>query len=249
MRIFVILLCLFALLSAFAEKQPFERYQSIVDRQMFGPLPPGFDPNKLPSEVQKPSMSNKELTKEQERLQSAVHFCAINVMPDGTPQVGFTDNSNPKEPHHHLLKVGETEDGWTVKEADASTSSMTIVKDDIEVSLTLGGDSSKGAGKTAAAGRGADERGLLGGVTLRSRRQARREAEAAEAQKAAADAAAREAQRQAKEEADKAQREAERAEQRQQLLAIQEELRRVREEKAKSDSAKQEADNGSGEEE
>ena len=37
--------------AAYAEKQPIERYQSIIDRQMFGPLPPGFDPSKSPNEV------------------------------------------------------------------------------------------------------------------------------------------------------------------------------------------------------
>ena len=38
---------------AFAERQPYERYRSIVDRQMFGPLPPNFDPTKSPAEVSK----------------------------------------------------------------------------------------------------------------------------------------------------------------------------------------------------
>ena len=36
-----------------AERQPISRYQSIIDRQMFGALPPDFDPTKMPSEVQR----------------------------------------------------------------------------------------------------------------------------------------------------------------------------------------------------
>ena len=241
---------------ASAEKQPFERYQSIVDRQMFGPLPPGFDPTKLPSEVQKSSSAEeRELTKEQEQLKSAIHFSVINVASDGATEVGFTDNSDPKMPRHYFLKVGDSRDGWTVKEADAETAKMTIVKDEIEVSLSLGGNSASDAGTTARAGAGAAaarplaagfggrSSGLLGGGgTLRSRRMLRRQEEAAA--KARADAAAaekeaaREAERQAQVEQEKAQREQERAEQRQQLLAIQEELKRVREAKAAAEAAK-----------
>ena len=108
---------------ASAEKQSFERYQSIIDRQMFGPLPPGFDPTKLPSEVQKSSSAQeRELSKEQEQLKSAIHFSVINVAADGKTEVGFTDNSDPKTPRHYFLKVGDSRDGWTVKEADADHS-------------------------------------------------------------------------------------------------------------------------------
>ena len=240
---------------ASAEKQPFGRYQSIIDRQMFGPLPPGFDPTKSPSEVQKSSSAEeRELTKEQEQLKSAIHFSVINVAADGVTEVGFTDNSDPKMPRHYFLKVGESRDGWTVKEADAEKATMTIVKDEIEVSLTLGGNSASGAGTTARAGAapaslqtrlngfGGRSGGLLGGGSLRARRLQRQQEEAAA--KAQADAAAaekeaaREAERQAQAEQEKAQREQERAEQRQQLMAIQEELKRVREAKAAAEAAK-----------
>ena len=238
----------FVILSAFslvfAEKQPFERYQSIIDRQMFGLPPPGFDPNKLPSEVQKSSASEKELTKEQEQLKSAVHFSVINVTSDGETQVGFTDNSDPKAPKNYFLKVGESRDGWTVKEADAEKATMVIEKGEIEVSLSLGGNSANNAAATARAGAGAPVAapprdavgGFLGGNSLRARRLQRKQEAAAEQAKAAAAAAEREAERQEREEADKAQREQERAEQRQQLLAIQEELKRVREAKAAAET-------------
>ena len=109
-------------LSAAAERQPYERYQSIVDRQMFGPLPVGFDPTKSPTEVSKSGgAAEKELTKEQEKVKSAVKFTVINVTPDGETAIGFTDNSDPKAPKHYYLKVGESRGGWEVKEADAKT--------------------------------------------------------------------------------------------------------------------------------
>ncbi len=131
--------------------------------------------------------------------------------------------------------VKEMSDGWTVKEADAEAATMTIVKDDVEVSLTLGGDSGKGGGTTARAGAapsGERRSALLSSLSLSSRRKQRQAAAAAEQAKAEAAAAEREAEREAQAEQEKQQREAERAEQRQQLLAIQEELRRVREARA-----------------
>ena len=222
---------------AYAEKQPYERYQSIVERQMFGPLPPGFDPTKMPSEVSK--SEQKELTQEQEKLQSAIHFSMINVTPDGYTAVGFTDNSDPKAPVNYYLKVGEQRNGWEVKEADPAAATMKIAKGDIEVSLSLGGNSAKDAASTAK-GESLKRSGLRGGLlggSLRARRMQRQQEERAQSE---AEAAAKEAERQAKEEADKAQREAERAEQRQQLLAIQEELKRVREAKATQTQNKEE---------
>ena len=235
---------------AAAEKQPYERYQPIVDRQMFGPLPPGFDPTKMPSEAQKSAPSARELSQEQEKLQSAIHFSVINVTPDGATAVGFTDNTDPKAPVHYYLKVGEKRNGWEVKTADAAAATMTVAKGDIEVSLSLGGNSAKDAAATAKAasgGRsGGGRPGLLGGGSLRSRRLRRERLEQEEREKAAAEAAAKEAERQAQAEADKEQREAERAEQRQQLLAIQEELKRVREAKA-AERAQEKSDEGANE--
>lgn len=238
-----------ALVTAFAEKQPIERYQSIIDRQMFGPLPKDFDPTKMPSEVSRGSSSaaEKELTKEQEQLQSAIHFSVINVDHDGNPVVGFTDNSDPKAPVHYYLHVGETQNGWLVKEVNSEDATMTIAKDEVEVALKLGDNSGKGGGKTVAAGTAAGSasglRGGLLGATLSSRRLMRRQAEQAEAQKREAEQAEKEAARQEQAEQEKAEREAERAQQRQQLQAIQEELRKAREEKAKH---AQEAESGDG---
>ena len=254
MRSIVLSVVFLVAFAGFAEKQPISRYQSIIDRQMFGPLPPGFDPTKSPNEVQKTSgKEEKQLTQEQEKLQSSIHFSVINVTPEGVTAVGLTDNSDPKAPVHYYLKVGEKRNGWEVKEADANKASMTIAKGDIEVSLTLGGNSAKDGGTSRAGGTasaaasGATRRpgmlggGLLGG-SLRARRLQRQQAAEADAAKQREEQAAKDAERQAQAEAEKQQREAERAEQRQQLLAIQEELKRVREAKAAAESAKSESD-------
>ena len=257
MRPIVFLLLSLAVSAAFAEKQPISRYQTIIDRQMFGPLPPGFDPTKSPNDVQKTSSKDeKQLTQEQAKLQSAIHFSVINVASDGQPEVGFTDNSDPKAPKHYFMKVGETRDGWTVKEADAESATMTIAKGEIEVSLSLGGNSAKDGGTSRAGGASASASrmanmrasgGLLGGGlaggSMRARRLQRQQEAQAAAAKQQEEQAAREAERQAQAEQEKQQREAERAEQRQQLLAIQEELKRVRE--AKAAAAKSE-DGGEG---
>ena len=255
MKSTVLIVMFLVAFAGFAEKQPIGRYQSIIDRQMFGPLPPGFDPTKSPNEVQKSSAKEeKQLTQEQEKLQSSIHFSVINVTPEGATAVGFTDNSDPKAPVHYYLKVGEKRNGWEVKEADPNKASMTIAKGDIEVSLSLGGNSAKDGGTSRAGGTapaatapGAARRpgmlggGLLGG-SLRARRLQRQQAAEADAAKQREEQAAKDAERQAQAEQEKQQREAERAEQRQQLLAIQEELKRVREAKAAAESAKSESD-------
>lgn len=238
-----LLLAAAAAISAFAEKQPYSRYQSIVDRQMFGALPVGFDPTKLPSEVTK--SSQKELTKEQEQLKSAIRFSVINMTPDGQVAVGFTDSSDGKNPRHYYLKVGESRGGWLVKEADPETATMTIAKGEIEVTLTIGGDSAKDATATAkAAGAAAANDGImllnapaarspLLSRTLGGRRRA----------KLAAEQAQEEARRQQREEERQA-REAEREEQKRQLQEMRDDLKAQLEsvrkdmiEKAKAENA------------
>lgn len=244
-------------LQLLAERQPYERYRSIVDRQMFGEPPLGFDPTKPPSEVSKSDARDAEaqLTKEQEQIKSAIHFSVINVTPSGETAVGFTDNGDSKNPVHYYLKVGEQRNGWLVKEADPVKATMVIAKGEVEVSLSIGGNSAKGGATTkvaagslataelspAAAGAPhAVGSKLAGGggnalMSLKSRkmqREKRRQEE--EAEKAAEKAAAEERQRQAEErlEEERQQREAEREELRVQLMQIQEGLRKDREERA-----------------
>lgn len=260
----VLIVALAASAALHAERQPLDRYQSIVERQMFGALPPGFDPTKPPSAVSAKEEREKEqeLTKEQEQVKSSVHFSVINVTPAGETAVGFTDNSDAKSPKHYYLKVGETRDGWMVKEADPLAATMTICKGDIEVSLELGGNSANNAGATKGGGGsgggmnggrsrfgmfnrgggGGQDNGASGALgSLRDRRN-RRERQREQEMQQLTEERKRLAEERA---ADKRQREEERAEeerrneeQRNRLLEIQEELRRTREEaKARENAA------------
>ena len=260
-------LALFALgaFALFAEQQPFERYQPIIDRQMFGQPPPNFDPAKPPSEAPRGGVrgSEEELTREQAVIKSSIHFSAINVTPDGATAVGFTDNSNPKTPVHYYLKVGEERNGWKVTEADPVKAEMTIVKDEVEVTLKLGENSGGGKGGArggvnaanaamrdmAGRGLGAGQRaGLLG---------ARRGAFAAgtadgEAGKPGGSLrerrAQREAERAAEEAKERAKREAEREEQRKELQLLKDELKAQRD-AAEKERAEREAERAAREQE
>ena len=191
-------------IAAYAEKRPYSRYEPIVERQMFGPLPVTtitFPPRFFISVI----LSMAEATAAWD----------------------------------HYLKVGESRDGWKVEAADAKAATMTIVKDDIEVSLTLGGNSGKGGGTVAK--RAQDAATVIGaGASLGGLRHMRRRRDAAEYAKIREEQAAERAEREAKAAEEKAQRDAEREEQRQQLMAIQEELRKAREAK---EAARNGADN------
>ena len=242
MRTRLLIVSLLTATFAFAEHQPYERYATIVDRQMFGELPPGFDPTKMPNEVSKTSSrEEKELTQEQEQVKKAIRFSVINVTSAGETVVGFSDNGDPKNPLHYYLKVGESQNGWTVKAADPQEATMTVEKDGVEVSLKLGGDS--GGGASARGGEARAGSGLLANrMSFRERRRLEQQQQQADAAKLAEEAKARE-QREAEE---KQQREAERAEQREQLLRIQEELRKAREAR---ESQKNASEDSSGAEE
>lgn len=206
--------------------QPYSRYQPIVDRQMFGPLPVGFDPDKLPSDVARPA-SEKQLTKEQEEIKKSIRFMAINKSSDGSVMVGFADFANPKNPVTYYLRSGESQGDWTVREADPETAVMTIVnKEGVEVTLTLGGDSSKDAGavsvaSTTAAAPDSPRLNLLGGKSLRNRRLQREAQIAAEKERDEKERAEREAVREQ-------QRQAEREESRLALQSLKDEIQRMR---------------------
>lgn len=164
-------------LAAAAEKQPLERYQTIIDRQMFGPLPSDFDPAKMPSEVAKTSQKGaKELSKEQEELKKAVHFSVLNRRQTGEIEVGFSDLAEKDAPKHYFLKVGESQDGWKVESADVDSATVTLEKDGVVLDLTLGDNSAKGGGSSkksdsSAAGAGARRATLFGTAKERRRRQ------------------------------------------------------------------------------
>ena len=263
------LLFAFAIFAAFAEGQPFDRYQTIIDRKPFGPEPANFDPEAAPGSASADAAGTGEMTPEQrtaeeQNLASKVRVSILNVAPDGTVKVGFTDSSaNP--PENYYLKVGGSQNGWTVKSAEPAAESVTLEKDGVEVTMKLGeGTSGKGGSKEAAKG-GAPRRGFmplggnrddrgaggpppparLGGLArLRQQRmemEAKQREEAERKREADAAVKAEQAEREAREQEEKQRLAEERAQQREALLQIQEQLRKQREEREAARQAQQEA--------
>jgi len=142
----------------------FERYQSIIDRQPFGPPPPGFDPTQPPGKGGaggggdgEGGRTEAEISAEEQKLMSSVRVSILNVTPAGAVMAGFTD-STTQPPVNYYLKVGDTSTDaakWTVKDADPAAGTVTLSKDGIDVTLSVGGETKKGAaGKGGAKGPG-----------------------------------------------------------------------------------------------
>jgi hypothetical protein len=143
--------------------ESFARYQSIIDRQPFGPPPPGFDPTQPPGkggagggEEDDGGKTEAEISAEEQKLMSSVRVSILNVTPSGAVMAGFTD-STTQPPVNYYLKVGDTSTDaakWTVKDADPSAGTVTLSKDGIDVTLSVGGETKKGAtaGKGGAKG-------------------------------------------------------------------------------------------------
>ena len=263
MKTFQTLLWVVAASVAFAEAQPFDRYQTIIDRKPFGPEPANFDPEAAPGSAQANAgdgtgeMTPEQRTAEEQQLASSVRVSILNVSPGGVVKVGFTDSTaNP--PENYYLKVGGSQNGWTVKSADPGTESVTLEKGGVEVTVKLGESTGGKGGAKGAANNGALRRGFVRGEPsgvasgpagpdagtpparlggLARLRQHRMEMAAKQREederKRAADAVvkAEQAEREAREAEEKQRLAEERAQQREALLQIQEQLRRQREER------------------
>ena len=260
-KIYQTLLCAVALSAAFADSQPFSRYETIIERKPFGPEPVNFDPEATPGSTSGGGAEDGEMTPEQrtaeeQQLAASVRVSMINVTPAGVVKVGFTDTS-AKPPMNYYLKVGGSKDGWTVKSADpdSAAESVTLEKGGVEVTVKLG-EATGGNGKGGAGGRAGSRSGFgmrrgdqqaeggLGGKMPRMQlgglarlRQQRMEMQAkereAEEKKREADAVAKaeKAEREAREEEERQRAAEDRRQQREALLQIQEQLRKQREER------------------
>lgn len=250
--------------SGTAEDPGFERYKTIMDRMPFGREPSGFNPDAPPGTAPAgggrggagAAEEEAARTEEERRLLSAVRVSAINVTPSGRIAVGFTDSSVQPAVNYYL-KVGESRDGWLVRDADADELKATLVKGEVEVELGLGqGQDGGKAGKSAGGGapplppagrRLLSQRPLASSrpqpasadvgnalARLKDRRAQRaREAEAEKARRAAAEEAAKQAaaEKEAEEARVREQAAAEREQARMALQQIQEELRKQRDER------------------
>jgi len=249
----------------------FERYRTILDRMPFGPEPVNFNPDDPggtggggPGGAAggPGAAAEAEQTVDQQQIISSVRVSALNVTPSGKIAVGFTDNS--KQPAaNYYLKVGETRDDWTVKEADAAELTVVLEKGGVSATLKLGeGSDAKGGKKGAPVVRGTAGRGLMaarrvtpteaaseqppaeaGGSPLARLRanQARTAAARREELRRKEEAAA---QAKAEREAERAQVQEEREQQRQALLQIQEELKQQREARQREQDEKKPEEGG-----
>ena len=148
------LLCAGLTSVAAARERAWSTYQPIVDRNPFG-LPPA-DPMANPKNVNQRGASGRpgepsQLTPEQEKLRKQVRFSVLNRDPDGSIMVGFSDLSDSKMPRHYYLAEGETRDGWMVVSAEVDTKKLTLLKDGIELELTLGEGEAQAKSQTSAA--------------------------------------------------------------------------------------------------
>jgi flagellar biosynthesis GTPase FlhF len=147
--------------------QPFERYQTVIDRKPFGPEPVNFDPEAAPGSAAAAAAAGGEMTEEQrtaeeQQLAASVRVSMINVTPSGAVAVGFTDSSaNPAE--NYYLLAGRSQNGWTVKSADPATETVVLEKGGVEVKVKLGETSGGGNAKSAKGRRAAQP------MTLQSR--------------------------------------------------------------------------------
>ena len=113
---------------------PFGHYQPILDRMPFGSLPDNFnavpvDPSTLQNEAQ--------IKAEQQAVAKKINMSAVNVTPDGSTAIGFTDLSTTP-PVSYYLRVGEAAGGWSVLSADYDTEIATLEKDAVTVTIKLG---------------------------------------------------------------------------------------------------------------
>jgi hypothetical protein len=137
-----------------------------MDRMPFGPEPAGFNPDSGGSrgaggEALDPAAVQAQLSEEVQQILASVRVSALNVTPSGKVAVGFVDSSQQPAVTYYM-KVGETRNGWSVKDADTKTMTVTLDKDGVEATMKLGegSDGSSKGGKGAAAGRMTAARGM-----------------------------------------------------------------------------------------
>lgn len=133
----------------------FARYRTILDRMPFGPEPENFNPDDPSSgdvgvggAAGAAAAAAAAKSAEERQILASVRVSALNVTPSGKIAVGFTDGSRQPAAVYYL-KVGESRDGWTVKEANADPKEMTVTLERDGVSATLKLGEGTGGGKAA----------------------------------------------------------------------------------------------------
>ena len=129
MRLFLLLLTL-APLAAFAlpEAPTREHYQPIVDAKPFG------DVAKQVSAEEAAKAAEEQ--KQKEEIAQKFRMVGITDYPDGTRKIAFLDETQGIA--SYLLGIGESENGFTLVEADYDAEWATLTKDGLTFTLGLG---------------------------------------------------------------------------------------------------------------
>ena len=129
MRLFLLLLTL-APLAAFAQSEAptREHYQPIVDAKPFG------DVAKQVSAEEAAKAAEEQ--KQKEELAQKFRMVGITDYPDGTRKIAFLDETQGVA--SYLLGIGESENGFTLIEADYDAEWATLTKDGLTFTLGLG---------------------------------------------------------------------------------------------------------------
>lgn len=129
MRLFLLLLTL-APLAVFAlpETPTREHYQPIVDAKPFG------DVAKQVSAEEAAKAAEEQ--KQKEEIAQKFRMVGITDYPDGTRKIAFLDETQGIA--SYLLGIGESENGFTLVEADYDAEWATLTKDGLTFTLGLG---------------------------------------------------------------------------------------------------------------
>ena len=129
MRLFLLLLTL-APLAAFAQSEAptREHYQPIVDAKPFG------DVAKQVSAEEAAKAAEEQ--KQKEEIAQKFRMVGITDYPDGTRKIAFLDETQGVA--SYLLGIGESENGFTLVEADYDAEWATLTKDGLTFTLGLG---------------------------------------------------------------------------------------------------------------
>ena len=129
MRLFLLLLTL-APLAAFAQSEAptREHYQPIVDAKPFG------DVAKQVSAEEAAKATEEQ--KQKEEIAQKFRMVGITDYPDGTRKIAFLDETQGIA--SYLLGIGESENGFTLVEADYDAEWATLTKDGLTFTLGLG---------------------------------------------------------------------------------------------------------------
>lgn len=222
--------------AAFAAESPdFDHYRSILVRQMFGAVPPGFDPANPSGNKDLPQgLKPDELAREQSKLASTVQMHTFMHTPEGVLKIGFSDNS-AKPPKNYLLTEGEERDGWLVSSVVASEQSAVIEKNGIAVKISMSAppvpaDASGRQKHDASSMKNANTRENVPGNDIRERR--RRHFGGGQFKEKLAERQMRAAEMEEKRKAEEAAREAERNAMRESLMMVADEIKQMREAEA-----------------